>query len=169
MKRGLEEGLEMTTNQEREDLLLAQHRQLRPLLIALDKEAGEVLSATGDDGGLELQILREGIESVRRELERHFASEESFFESLAGIHEWWPLRLEFLKTAHRHQRKLLDALCANPPLLAPHSLARVAAALAGEVLAGMVDEETDLEAAGLIEDDALDCEVCDDDASLVAD
>src|SRR5689334_4661257 len=61
------------------ELLLAQHRRLRPSLIALDKQAAEVLFGAETDLGV--QNLRERIESVRRQLEEHFAVEEAFFES----------------------------------------------------------------------------------------
>jgi hypothetical protein len=143
----------MDSNRERQRLLFAQHRRLRPLLIALDKGVSEVLSTAGDAGVPELQILRETIGPVRRELEAHFALEESLLDAaLPGMDDWGVVRLGRLRTAHKHQRKLLGAICADPPLLSPHSLARVAAALAGEVLAGMVDEERDLEAAGLFDE-----------------
>jgi hypothetical protein len=151
----------MSSNPERKTLLLAQHRRLRPLLIALDKEASEVLSTAADADGPELQILRKRIGSAQDQLEEHFVTEESVFESaLDGVDGWGRVWLGHLRTSHKHQRKLLVALCAHPPLLAPHSLARLAAALAGDVLSGMVDEERDFEAVDLLEDDAPGREAC---------
>jgi len=143
----------MESNRETTGLLLAQHRRLRPLLIALEKEASEVLATPGEGGATALQILRETVRSMQQDLTAHYGFEESVLESvLAGAGGPGRARLGHLRSSHRHHRKLLDAVCADPPVLAPQSLARVAAGLAGEVLAGMVDEERDFEAAGLFDD-----------------
>lgn len=134
-------------------VLLAQHRRLRPLLIALDKEATEVLLADPDRSGPELRLLRDTIGSVQLQLEEHFATEESVFEAaLAAAGGRGAARLAGLRAAHAQDRMLLAALRGDPDRLAPHALARLAATLAGEVLVQMVDEECDLAAAGALDD-----------------
>src|SRR5690349_2249835 len=132
------------------ELLLAQHRRLRPSLIALDKQAAEVLFGAETDLGV--QNLRERIESVRRQLEEHFAVEEAFFESSIAADEWGAFRLAEVQSAHDRSRSLLAALRADPPRLGPRSVARIAAALAGQVLVQMVDEERELAAVGALDD-----------------
>jgi hypothetical protein len=95
----------MDSNRERQRLLFAQHRRLRPLLIALDKGVSEVLSTTGDAGVPELQILRETIGSVQREMEAHLVLEESFLETvLPGTDHSGAVRLGHLRTALKHHR-----------------------------------------------------------------
>jgi len=145
----------MSSGWEQSVVLLAQHRRLRPLLIALDKDATEVLCADPDRRGPELQLLRDTIGSVRRDLEEHFATEESVFESaFAPAGRWGATRLAEFRAAHARDRVLLAALGAAPDRLAPHALARLAAALAGAVLVQMVSEERDLAAAGALDDRA---------------
>ena len=131
------------------ELLLAQHRRLRPSLIALDKQAAEVLFGAETDAGV--QNLRERIESVRRQLEEHFAVEEAFFEFSIEADEWGAFRLGELQSAHDRSRTLLAALRADPPRLGPRSVARIAAALAGQVLVQMIDEERELAAVGALD------------------
>jgi len=132
------------------ELLLAQHRRLRPSLIALDKQAAEVLFGAETDAGV--QNLRERIESVRLQLEEHFTVEEPFFETYMAADEWGAFRLRELQSAHDRSRTLIAALRADPPRLGPRSIARIAAALAGQVLVQMVDEELELAAAGALDD-----------------
>jgi len=145
----------MISNGERKGLLLTQHRHLRPLLIALDKEASEVLSSASETEGHEVQILRERIESLHRELLDHFEAEEALFErELCETDEWGPFRLARLRNAHSRHRALLAALRAEPPLLPPHSLAHVASALTSEVLGQMVEEECELAAGGTVQEDS---------------
>jgi Hemerythrin HHE cation binding domain len=145
----------MSSSQTQNVVLLAQHRRLRPLLIALDKEATEVLRTDPDLPGPDLQSLRDMVGSVHRELEEHFATEEWVFESaLASAGGWGATRLAEFRAAHARDRVRLAALRGGLDRLAPHALARLAAALAGEVLVQMVDEECDLAAAGALDDDA---------------
>jgi hypothetical protein len=150
----LEEGVMMSYGEPKR-LLLSQHRHLRPLLIALDKEASEVLSSESGTGGQEVQILRERIESLHRELVDHFEAEEALFErELSETDQWGPFRLARLRSAHSRHRALLAALRADPPLLPPHSLAHVASALTSEVLGQMVEEECELAAGGTLQEDS---------------
>jgi len=132
------------------ELLLAQHRHLRPSLIALDKQAAEVLFGAETDAAV--QNLRDRIGSVHRQLEEHFAVEEALFETCVSADEWGAFRLQELQSSHDRNRALLAALRADPPRLAPRSLARIASALAGQVLGQMVDEERELAAVGVLDD-----------------
>jgi len=135
------------------ELLLAQHRWLRPSLIALDKQAGELLFGVETDAGV--QNLRERIDFVHRQLEEHFGVEEAVFETNAAADEWGAFRLHEVRSAHDRSRALLAALRADPPRLGPRSLARVASALAAQLLVQMVDEERELAADGILADRAL--------------
>ena len=143
----------MSAYRDHRRLLLGQHRHLRPLLIALDKEASAVLWGQNDAEAPELQTLRETIGLVQKELEQHFVAEEPVFElALARMVDSGPHRLDRMRNAHAHDRKLLAALGADPPRLAPHAMARIAATFASEVLDQMVEEEGDLAAAGILEE-----------------
>lgn len=144
---------------EHRTMLMGQHAALRVLLTELQSAARGVM----DGDASKLSRLKACVGELQRGLNEHLETEERILGPiLATVDAWGPVRLERMQAEHAHTRAVLEHLRFDRmPSLAPESIARKASALADDLFAEMVEEETDLLDPNVLRDDTVTADASD--------
>jgi len=129
-------------NEERRQLLIAQHDHLRLLISAVRSAAGIVLATDEGQTDPGVQTLRRALRELELQFAGHLATEESILAptvSRADMRR--SIRLELMRAEHARQRAMLSALRAEDT--PPYAFARRAASLAESLLADIAAEDRD--------------------------
>jgi hypothetical protein len=144
-------GLRVIGNEERHQLLIGQHDQLRVLIRVVRSTAGVVLATNEGHTDRGVQSLREALRELELQLAGHLATEEAILApTVSRVDARGSMRLELMRAEHARQRAMLSALRAEG--IPPYAFARRAASLAEALLADITAEERDF--AGLLRDDS---------------
>jgi hypothetical protein len=128
------------SNEERRQVLLAQHARLRQDVEAARATARRVLASGKGAGELQLAIT-----TVERELLAHLADEEKLLEPvLANVDASGPLRVELLRAEHAHQRAVLSILSGPTAWPAKSVLAGRMLSFCDDLLGDMEFEDREL-------------------------
>jgi hypothetical protein len=139
------------TNEERRQILLAQHARLRRTIEAARAAARAALARGGAGGELRAAVIL-----LERELLGHLSDEEKLLEPvLAEIDAWGALRVGLLRAEHAHQRAVLAVLAAAQPWPATTLVAGRTLGLCDELITDMEFEERELLNEKVMRDDFI--------------
>ena len=139
------------TNEQRRQILSAQHARLRKTIEAARATARHALATGGSGSELQAAVIL-----LERELLAHLYDEEKLLEPvLAKIDAWGAVRAELLRAEHTHQRAVLAVLTGERAWPAITVVAGRTLALCDDLLTDMEFEERELLNDKLLRDDFI--------------
>jgi hypothetical protein len=139
------------TNEQRRQILGAQHARLRKTIEVARAAARHTLATGGSGGELQAAVIL-----LERELLAHLADEEKLLEPvLARIDAWGAVRVDLLRAEHTHQRAVLAVLTGEKAWPARAVVAGRTLALCDELLTDMDFEERELLNEKVLRDDFI--------------
>lgn len=139
------------TNEERRQILCAQHVHLRVTIEIAQQAARDLLATRAGAGELQAAVM-----ALDSELLRHLAEEERLLEPiLAGVDAWGSVRVGLLRAEHAHQRAILAVLTGPSAWPAATLVAGRTLSLCDDLLADMAFEEREFMNERVLRDDLI--------------